>query len=483
MRTRERSREPASGSKPARTAPPGRASLVGPRASFEAGGEPAQERPRKSRSITEQLEGAQRMGSFLERLLGAPAGAQPGTAGRGAEGAIVQAKSRSARPVLEPEPEEIHEAAAEGIRGPGGALPHVATIQRSFGRFDVSHVKAHTDGPAAAAARSMRAEAFTTGEHVAFAGAPSLRTAAHEAAHAVQQRADVQLQGGVGEVGDRYERQADAVADRVVQGASAEALLEQAGAPGASSRVQRRPAEVQQAKASQVRAVQRLELPEAKETIRDDIVTYIEAYHQAKAEGRNQDLAILAAAIKQWHAAASTNTLVHEADEKNVKADAKEEVAAAAEATAVAEQEDAKDDEPEAAAPDAKEAKEPEQLPAGTITVALLNQVASGGSPGQRYMYPKGNRLKKDGGGTPHVSITFSVNKERVQIKGLHVTTSNSHIWWNRSVGQGDFAYSTQGGADPGPVEKNATLEKAWKWIQLAAKKVNCTVHEPEWKP
>lgn len=35
----------------------------------------------------------------------------------------------------------------------------------------------------------------------------------------------VQLKGGVGEVGDSYEQQADAVADKVVQGQSAESIL------------------------------------------------------------------------------------------------------------------------------------------------------------------------------------------------------------------------------------------------------------------
>jgi hypothetical protein len=71
----------------------------------------------------------------------------------------------------------------------------------------------------------MGAEAFATGNHVAFAGTPSLHTAAHEAAHVVQQRGGVQLKGGVGQVGDQYERHADAVADLVVRGESAEGLL------------------------------------------------------------------------------------------------------------------------------------------------------------------------------------------------------------------------------------------------------------------
>jgi hypothetical protein len=44
----------------------------------------------------------------------------------------------------------------------------------------------------------------------------------------VQQRAGVQLKGGVGATGDAYERQADAVADRVVRAQSAESLLDEA---------------------------------------------------------------------------------------------------------------------------------------------------------------------------------------------------------------------------------------------------------------
>lgn len=72
----------------------------------------------------------------------------------------------------------------------------------------------------------MGADAFATGKRVAFAGPPDLHTAAHDAAHVVQQRAGVQLKGGVGEAGDPHEQHADAVADRVVAGESAEELLE-----------------------------------------------------------------------------------------------------------------------------------------------------------------------------------------------------------------------------------------------------------------
>lgn len=121
----------------------------------------------------------------------------------------------------------VHAAAAHGVSGAGGAMPHLSAIQRSFGAHDVSAVRAHTDDKASAGAQAMGAEAFASGNSVAFDGAPSLHTAAHEAAHIVQQRAGVALSGGVGKAGDSYEQQADQVADKVVKGESAEGILSQ----------------------------------------------------------------------------------------------------------------------------------------------------------------------------------------------------------------------------------------------------------------
>jgi len=128
----------------------------------------------------------------------------------------------------------ILEAARLGTSGTGRPLPYLDVIQKSFGRHDLSGIISHMDAHATAASRMMGASAFTSGRQVAFAGRPSLHTAAHEAAHAIQQRGGVQLKGGVGEVGDAYERHADEVADRVVAGQSSEALLD-AYAPRASS--------------------------------------------------------------------------------------------------------------------------------------------------------------------------------------------------------------------------------------------------------
>ena len=122
--------------------------------------------------------------------------------------------------------DQVHEAAQRGVAGAGSALPHGDAIQRAFGRHDISGAQAHVGGEAATASRAIGAEAYATGDHVAFAAAPSLHTTGHEAAHVVQQRGGVQLKGGVGESGDAYEQHANQVADAVVQGKSAEALLD-----------------------------------------------------------------------------------------------------------------------------------------------------------------------------------------------------------------------------------------------------------------
>ncbi|MEO1268827.1 MAG: DUF4157 domain-containing protein, partial [Myxococcota bacterium] len=120
----------------------------------------------------------------------------------------------------------IHRIATAGVQGPSQPLPHLKRIQASFGRHDITTTQAHIGGPAHEANAQMGSLAYATGSQVAFKGAPDLHTAAHEAAHVIQQRGGVQLKEGVGRVGDRYEQHADAVADRVVQGKSAEALLD-----------------------------------------------------------------------------------------------------------------------------------------------------------------------------------------------------------------------------------------------------------------
>ncbi|HVV82381.1 MAG TPA: DUF4157 domain-containing protein [Kofleriaceae bacterium] len=150
----------------------------------------------------------------------------------------VQAKADAAV-----DPAAVRDHAARGVAGAGRALPHQTRIQAAFGGHDVSDVRAHVGGAASEAATAIGAEAYANGRHVAFAREPDLHTAAHEAAHVVQQRAGVQVYGGVGQVGDRYERHADQVADGVVAGESVEVLLGTIATSGAAATmaVQRSP--------------------------------------------------------------------------------------------------------------------------------------------------------------------------------------------------------------------------------------------------
>lgn len=116
------------------------------------------------------------------------------------------------------------EAAERGAAAGGSRLAHGGEIQRAFGRHDVSGLVAHVGGEASAAARSIGARGFASGRHLVFDEAPSLRVAAHEAAHAVQQR---HLGGAPrGEARRACEEHAEVVAEAVAEGRAAEPLLD-----------------------------------------------------------------------------------------------------------------------------------------------------------------------------------------------------------------------------------------------------------------
>jgi len=132
-------------------------------------------------------------------------------------------------------------AARGGLRGAAAPLPYLDRIRASFGPdHELGGVRAQVGGDAAAACDSLGAAAYAHDGAVAFAHAPDLHTAAHEAAHVVQQRAGVQLGSAVGEAGDAYERHADLVADCVVRGESVAHLLGTTSATGGGTPVQRR---------------------------------------------------------------------------------------------------------------------------------------------------------------------------------------------------------------------------------------------------
>ena len=130
---------------------------------------------------------------------------------------------------------DAHSIAAQGIQGPGRPMTHLDVVQKAFGHHDVSSMREHTGSEARASLDALGAAGYSSQGRMAFSGMPDLFSQAHEAAHGVQQVAlggGMRLKGGIGEEGDRYERHADAVAQAVVKGESAESLLDRvAGGP------------------------------------------------------------------------------------------------------------------------------------------------------------------------------------------------------------------------------------------------------------
>ena len=132
-------------------------------------------------------------------------------------------------------PPDAHSIAAQGMQGPGRSLTHLDAIQQAFGHHKVSAMREYTGQEARASLDTLGAAGYSSKGRMAFSDTPDLYSQAHEAAHGVQQAAlgdGLRLKGGIGEEGDRYERHADAVAQAVVKGESAEPLLDRvAGGP------------------------------------------------------------------------------------------------------------------------------------------------------------------------------------------------------------------------------------------------------------
>lgn len=149
---------------------------------------------------------------------------------------VVQRKATSAASRT-----NVHAVAARGVEGASSALPFASVIQRAFGRHDVSRVRVQIGGAAAKASQKLGAKAYATGDLIAFATAPDLHTAAHEAAHVIQQRRGVSLAGGVDDgPSDTYERHADEIADAVVAGKSVEHMFDDLGSRTPVHAIQRK---------------------------------------------------------------------------------------------------------------------------------------------------------------------------------------------------------------------------------------------------
>jgi Domain of unknown function (DUF4157) len=147
-----------------------------------------------------------------------------------------QAGNAAVVQLLADDEEESQESPVHDIVGKGGGtpLPNASRtkMEASFGQ-DFSQVRIHTDNRAAASARSVNAQAYTVGNDIVFgANSPSLNSdtgqhgLAHELAHVVQQRSGpvdgTPAPGGIqiSDPSDRFETQAEQIADRVEAGQS-----------------------------------------------------------------------------------------------------------------------------------------------------------------------------------------------------------------------------------------------------------------------
>jgi hypothetical protein len=154
------------------------------------------------------------------------------------------------------------------IRGGGEPLDQAtrAKMERSF-ETDFGSVRVHQDTEAARSAAAFRARAYTVGEDVVLGEAtPEPRTIAHELTHVVQQRAGpvdgTSIGGGVrvSDPADRFERAAEATADRVMGGEVAPRVA------GGSQGVQRQDEEPEEEEAVETLPLQRqAEAPEEEE--------------------------------------------------------------------------------------------------------------------------------------------------------------------------------------------------------------------------
>jgi hypothetical protein len=152
----------------------------------------------------------------------------------------------------------------EVLRGGGRPLDAStrADMQNRMGA-DFSDVRVHDDAAARASAAEIGARAYTAGSHIVIgAGGADKHTLAHELTHVVQQRQGP-VAGTVGASGlkisdpsDRFERQAEANARRVMSGGSS--LLAPSGAAHAEQHAGR---DTEQPGAVQQSSIQRVHYP------------------------------------------------------------------------------------------------------------------------------------------------------------------------------------------------------------------------------
>ncbi|MEU6509018.1 DUF4157 domain-containing protein [Streptomyces sp. NPDC046942] len=155
-----------------------------------------------------------------------------------------------ARLLSEPEQEQrTDDAPGAGVhdvlRSPGRPLDSgVRTEMESrFGGADFGDVRVHADAAAQRSASEIGARAYTSGHHIVIgANGGDKHTLAHELTHVVQQRSgpvsgtDTGQGLRLSDPSDRFEREAEATAHRVMSGCTPSPALQRAGDTGGGGR-------------------------------------------------------------------------------------------------------------------------------------------------------------------------------------------------------------------------------------------------------
>ncbi|MGW2178214.1 eCIS core domain-containing protein [Streptomyces sp. NPDC001732] len=142
---------------------------------------------------------------------------------------MLQRADRSLAEPTDPADPSVQRSAVHDVLRSGGRPLDEATRTDMEARFgaDFSDVRIHTDRAARASAAEVGARAYTSGNHVVIGhGGADRHTLAHELTHVVQQRhgpvAGTDHGNGlrVSDPSDRFEREAEANARRIVSGAA-----------------------------------------------------------------------------------------------------------------------------------------------------------------------------------------------------------------------------------------------------------------------
>lgn len=128
------------------------------------------------------------------------------------------------------------EVAEEGFQGKAGPLPFQAQLERSFG-VPLGGVKAYTDENAQHTTAKLGADAYASGNRVAFGTAnPTMGLVAHELTHVLQHTgkgsAKKSTNGGGGGIETSGEHEAEAVESAVAAGRPASSALQGEGGKG-----------------------------------------------------------------------------------------------------------------------------------------------------------------------------------------------------------------------------------------------------------